>query len=302
MTAELKDEVTYVPIADGEEVEVHPGQPWPSAYRGSRYSVIQSRRDDRDDVLEWQYHDLRAQVTTPAELLSAMRSVGKSSGSGLGSLRITADREVLTKVHSDDYPDVHEAAISEGWIPVYLGRLSGHLGFTEININPEPLNGEKIAVWEGFPFNHGERWSVGVGGKLIWKWLDYRFESAHDHSGLVSRYRSLRNPAGRLYINEYGRVYVNVSPDDVPEATKEDVLNTYERWRTTADRAGNSAAKRLVNRRLQATSPSDDPKDGLLPMYIGTLDDFDDGVIPKPVVEDVGYYRACGRQEISDGY
>lgn len=302
MSAELCRDSTLVPLEDGDDVRISPGQPWPSAYRGSEYSLIESRRSDRGTVMQWQYHDLSVHLYPPEGLPGMMKHVGKSNGDGLGSFRITAAGEVLTKVHADHYSNVDEAPVSDGWIPVYLGRIDGELGFTDVDIDPAPLNGTDIEVWEGLPFHHGERWSVGADGTLIWKWQDYRFESAFDHDGLVARYREFRRPAGRLYINEYGHIYVFVDPDDVPSENEDKVLSTYESWRKSAESKSNTATRRLVNRKLETTSSRNDTNDGLLPMYIGNIDDFDGGVIPKPVVDDPRYFIACGRDESSDGW
>jgi len=65
-------------------------------------------------------------------------------------------------------------------------------------------------MWDGFTFNHGERWAVGINDKLIWKRPGYRFESAFDHEELIERYEKYRSTAGRLYINEYGHIWINV--------------------------------------------------------------------------------------------
>jgi len=46
-------------------------------------------------------------------------------------------------------------------------------------------------MWDGFPFNHGERWAVGLNNKLIWKRPGYRFESAFDHTELIERYQNI---------------------------------------------------------------------------------------------------------------
>lgn len=301
MSPELLREPTVVPISGSEDVELSPGQPWPSAYRGSRYSVVRSSRGNREAVLKWEYKDLRVHLELPEKLREGLRRVGKSGGSGHGSLRITAAGEVLTKVQAHNYDNADEAPVSDGWIPVYVGQLSGNLAFEDVDVDPEPLGDDEIAVWEGLPFNHGERWAVSGRGNLIWKWRDYRFQSAFDHSELVSRYRRYRQPAGRLYVTEFGHVYVNVDPDTIPDSREDLVLGTFEQWRNQADRNGNNPALRLVTRRLKSTTNTNDLRDGLLPMYIGHLSDFDGGVIPKPIVDDDLYFRACGREEIAKG-
>lgn len=299
MSAQIREESTLVPLSDGEDVEIEPGQPWPSPYRGSKYSLVWSHKQTREHVVRWEYYDLNVFLDPPRGLRAAAKRVGKSQGSGEGSFRITADGEVLTKVTADDYPNVREAPVSSGWIPVYLGKLHGDLGFTDVENDPDRLDGADIAVWEGLPFKHGETWTVGVDGSLHWKWRGYRFSSAFDHSELVARYKRYRS-GGRMYVNEYGHVFMNVDADSVPKATEDIVISTYEDWHRSAERDGRNAALRLVNRRLRSTSKTGDPEDGLLPMYIGHLSDFDGGVIPKPVVDDPSYFGVCGRQESDD--
>lgn len=296
MVATLETVPTTVPIANGQSVEIEAGFPWPSAYRGSKYSLIDSRKHNKT-VLQWKYHDLNVVVNPPTELLSHMTELGKSRGSGKGSIRITAGGEVLTKIRHGSYTHSARAPADSGWIPVYLGKLSGDLGF-DIDIDP---NDSGATVWGGFPFNHGERWAVGYNGNLIWKWQDYRFESAFDHPELVEAYEKFRTTAGRLYINEYGHVFANVPRQEVPSSKQSEVEQIFSQWQSEAKRNGDRAAQRLVQRRLKVTG-DDDPSEGHLPLYLGHLSSFDDGFIPRPVVEDETYYVACARGEELSGY
>lgn len=298
MTAKVRAEPTHVPIDRGQDVEVRPGQPWPSAYRGSKYSLVNSRKRNREKILRWEYYDLNVVLEAPAGLESAARNAGKSDGTGKGSFRITASGEVLTKVNADDYPNLEQAPRSSGWIPVYLGKLMGDLGFDGIKNDPDSLGDDEIGIWEGLPFSHGETWAVGVDGKLIWKWEDFRFYSAFDHSDLVEKFKRFRH-TGRLYINEEGHVFMNVDSDQLSEEPGETVGRVYDKWRQEAQEKNKTAPLRLVDRRLQSTSQSDNPAEGLLPVYIGHLSDFDDAIVPKPVVDDPTYFAVCGRSETS---
>lgn len=297
MKTELRAESTLVQLTGGEDVEITPGQPWPSAYRGSKYSVVGAGRNNSGVVVKWEYEDLDEEAEPPGGLLQGMREVGKSGGTGRGSFRVTADGEVLTKVHADDYPRVDEAPVSKGWIPVYLGQLQGTLDFDRVDNDPEIPNNGDIDIWGGLPGNHGERWVVSGRKNLIWKWKDYRFQSAFDHSELVSRYQQLRRPAGRVQVNEHGQVFVNVSASDVPTAAKKVVASAYDQWQTRAERNGNTAEMRLVERRLEATSRTGEPEDGYLPVHIGHSRDFDGGHVPRPIVDDQKYFLVCGRKE-----
>lgn len=293
MTLTFDEESTTVPIAGNRSVQIDPKQPWPSAYRGSRYSVVTN--DDFDDAaLKWKQRDLSIFAEVPDGLRRAMVLVGKSGG--YGSFRVTAQGEVLTKVEADEYVNVEQAPVSDGWIPVYLGTLSGEIDFGEVESNPQtPMR--DIAVWKGLPFNHGERWSVSSDGELVWNWRDYRFESAFDHSELVAAYTTYRTNPGRLYVTEHGHVWVNVPNDDVAPGKERAVRQAIAKWREDAERDGDAATLRLVNRRMVATSRDDDPSTGHIPIHLGHLRDFDGGAIPRPVVDDESYFAAVGQYE-----
>lgn len=291
--AQLIDTSTVVPIDGSQDVEVEPGTPWPSTYRGSRYSLIESRRH-RQTVLQWKYRDLQAIVEAPDGLEEHLRAIGKSSGSGKGSIRITADGEVLTKVHSSDYPRIHSAPVETGWIPVYCGKLDGDLGF-DIEIDPTPGD-DTVNVWSGFTFNHGERWAVSFNDRLVWKWKDYRFYSAFEHPELIEAYRSYRRTPGRFYINEFGHVFINAPKSDVPQSKEAELADVYAAWEQEVTQSHNTAAQRLVSRRLKVTGDGD-PEEGHLPIYLGHLSQFDEGLIPRPVVDDETYYVAAAKGE-----
>lgn len=293
MTATVQSTTTKVPIADGRDVEIRPGDPYPAPYRGSKYSIVDSRRHNQV-VLRWKYNDLVVMVEPPDGLVSRLKDFGKSDGNGKGSIRITAGGEVLTKIHSDNYVNADKAPVSNGWIPVYVGELDGEIGF-DIEIDPPKLEKE-ADIWGGFSFNHGERWSVGVDDSLIWTWQDYRFESVFDHPDLISTYQQYRSTAGRLYINEFKQVFINVPSDQVPASKQEDVTKIYRDWQRRAERNNNNAAQKLVSRRLKVTGDGD-PEEGHLPLYIGHLSEFDDGLIPRPVVTDDSYFVKAARGE-----
>lgn len=293
MTAELNSTSTKVPIGNNQSVEVASGHPWPSAYRGSRYSIVTHEEFD-DPVLKWEQRDLTLYTEPPAGLADALQEAGKRGG--YGSVRITARGEVLTKVPADTYIHLDEAPVSDGWVPVYTGMLSGEIDFGPVNSNPTPPS-DGVRIWPGIPFHHGERWSVGHDGTLVWKWRDYRFESAFDHPELVAAYDAYRPNPGRLYITEYGHIWINVPRNDVAPGKKGDIQDAVTTWKETAETNDDTTTLRLVNRRLVATSQSDDPADGHLPIHIGHLRDFDDGVVPRPVVEDETYYVAVAEYE-----
>lgn len=275
---------TSVPTIGQRELRVEAGDPWPSAYRGSRYSVVSSQ--NFGDVARWTHKkEIQAMTELPEGLQSALRSLGKTDG--YGSFRITASGEVLTKVPADYYAKTNLAEASRGYIPVYVGKLSGCFDFTEISNDPPRISNGELSVWTGLPFNHGETWAVCTDDKLRWSWKDYYFESAFDHPELVAAYKSIRPPGGRIYINEHGHVWGNVDREVVPERELNRVQEAVSTWNEKAS----NAERRLVNRRLKHTESEDVP-DGLLPMYFGHLSQFDGGIVPKPVVSDNSYFGA----------
>lgn len=294
MTGNFDTESTSVPINGGQDVTIHHGSPWPSVYRGSKYSLVDSQKRRRDKVVQWKYKDLQSVVEPPSGLVPAMQAVGKSFATGKGSFRVTAGGEVLTKVHADEFPNADQAPHASGWIPVYVGKLTGGMDFDQLNNDPSP---PAPSVWDGLSFNHGETWAVGVDDRLIWKRDQFRFESAFDHSELVETYQQYRTVAGRLYINEFGHIWINAPSDSVPDDRAEEVSRIFEKWRDTVEAAGDSAAMRLVDTRLKATAQDGDPENGHLPLYIGHLSEFDDGLIPRPVVTDPGYFVACSKTD-----
>lgn len=293
MLLEFAELGTEVPIDGGESVHIDPGQPWPSAYRGSKYSLVDRPNSD-GVVLKWEHRDLTIYGTAPDGLETGMAVNGKQNGRG--SFRITAGGELLTKIHADSYKHVDQAPVDDGWIPVYLGQVDGELSFENVEIDPTPPKGG-IKVWEGLTFNHGERWTVTHDDRLAWPWRDYRFTSRFDHSELISRYREYRPEGGRLYVTEYGHVWGNIPKENVPESRASEVANALSTWRDHAKATGQKSTLRLVHRRLKATSRDDTASNGQLPIHLGHLDEFDDGHIPRPVVDDVGYFVDVGQYE-----
>lgn len=293
MSVRLRSTSTQVPIRGGEDVTIQPEDPWPSTYRGSKYSIIRSRKHNKR-VMAWQYDDLQIFLEPPEGLVRAMRQVGKSSGDGLGSFRITAAGEILTKVRAENYEHTDRAPANQGWIPVYLGRIEGEIEIDGIELQPADERADPLAVWEGLPFHHGESWTVSVNNKLIWKWEDYRFESAFDHSDLIAKYSEFRRTPGRVYVNEYGHVWVNIPPAGVPSGNRDQVNDMFARWRALARRENKNSILRLVRRRLEATGGGETSR-GHLPAYIGHVSKFDEGTVPRPVVDDMRYFKDSGR-------
>lgn len=295
MSATFTEEPTTVPIANGRSVQIDPKQPWPSAYRGSRYSLVKS--DDyggaRDVTLKWKHRDLKIFARPPDGVRTAMALAGKENAKG--SFRVTANGEVITKIQAENYKHLDQAPVSDGWVPVYLGKLEGEIEIEDVPLNPKPpMSG--VEVWRGLPFKHGERWSATTDGRLVWRWKDYEFESITDHSELVEEYAKYRSNGGRLYVTEHGHIWGNASLTDGPSGKRSVLRNAVKSWKETAERENDVATLRLVNRRMTATGGGD-PGQGLVPIHIGHVRDFDDGVIPTPVVDDEIYYKVVGQYE-----
>lgn len=294
MNTSIEEVETSVPLDDGTSVTIEPGQPWPSAYRGSKYSLVSDEEFD-DPVVKWKQRDLSIYTDVPDELWLQLTLLGKSGG--YGSFRVTAKNEVITKVPADNYDHVDQAPADSGWIPAYVGKLEGMIDFDVVELDPSAPEPGEIRVWRGFPFNHGERWSVSHKGSLIWTWRDYRFESAFSHQELVNAYEQYRGTAGRLYITEKGHIWINVPNNDIPPDKEEKVRDAVAYWKQRAEKNDDTATLRLVNRRLVATSSEDDPSTGHFPIHLGHLSDFDGGTIPRPVVDDPSYFRAVCEYE-----
>lgn len=279
----LKKVPAKVPVMEDRQLTVEPGHPWPSAYRGSKYSVVSSR--SFGDVAQWGHMGaIQALTELPGGLQDDFDKFGKTNG--YGSFRLTACGEVLTKIPANQYRRANEAKANTGHIPVYVGELDGDFDFTEISNNPpHPRTFKDVSVWTGLPFNHGESWAVCTDDVIRWNWRDYYFESAFDHPELVDAYKSLRPKGGRIYVNEHGHIWGNINRETVPSSRRERIMAAVEEWRESAS----NAEQRLVTRRLNRTE-NDDAPDGLLPIHLGHVTQFDGGIVPKPIVNDQRYF------------
>lgn len=281
--AVLDQQPTDVPVNEDRQVTVRPGDPWPSAYRGSEYSIVASRKHGA--VAEWSHMgNIQAVTDVPDGLQDALRNLGKDAG--LGSFRLTAAGEVLTKIPASDYRKREDAPVSRGHVPVYVGKIDGTFDFQAFSNDPTPPESiGNVSVWSGLPFKHGETWAVTSDDTLCWSWQDYYFESAFDHPEIAETYKRFRPGGGLIYINEHGHIWGNVNREDVPASERELIGKAYSEWERTAS----NAEQRLVTRRLERMKSESAP-DGLLPVYFGHLSQFDDGLIPKPIVDDEYYF------------
>jgi hypothetical protein len=270
-------------------VSIESGQPWPGVYRGSKYTL---RQNGSEVGIYLNYRRLELQGSMPVGLVEALRDIGKSDGTGRGSIRITANRDVLTKIHAANYPNVDEALVDEGWIPVYVGKLSGAIELPNVDNDPDDGTLNPPCVWEGLPFKHGERWTMPVSGGPEWRIKlaqAFQFPSTHDHTDLTRTFRSFRPNGGRFRINEHGHIWMELPNDDVQNSNQ--LADKIEAWVDDARDRGRNQLLQLIHRRLEATG-NGDPKKGQFPIYLGHISKYDRGDIPTPIVTDEAYYVA----------
>jgi hypothetical protein len=287
--AQLNRNPTTVSPDEDLVVSIESGKPWPGVYRGSKYSL---RRDGGGVSLYLSHRRIELEGAVPDGLLDALLAVGKSDGAGLGSVRVTANRDVLTKVQADNYPAVDEALVDEGWIPVYVGKLSGVIAFPNVENNPAAGALDPPCVWEGLPFNHGESWTMPARGGPEWRIKlsqSYKFPSANDHTDLTRTFRSFRPSGGRFRINEHGHIWIELPNQKVQKSAQ--LADKVESWYETAKDRGRNQILQLIHRRLEATGGGD-PSSGRLPIYLGHISDYDSGEVPTPTINDRSYYVA----------
>lgn len=285
--AQLNEVPANVRTIGDQFVTITAGDPWPGVYRGSKYSILEN---GTGHILVSRYQDLDIPGEMPKHLIDSLRAVNKSGGDATGSIRITADREVLTKVHADNYPHVDRALIDTGWIPVYLGKLNGTIDFGWLENDPGTSTMEPPCVWEGLPFKHGERWSVTVNGDLQWRInrpARFRFPSAYSHNDLSRTYSALRSTGGRMRINEYGHLWMEFPVTELSKQTQ--TRGLMEEWFDNAKRQNRNRISNLLFERLKATG-NGNPSNGNLPIYLGHISNYDDGHAPSPVITDQDYY------------
>jgi len=280
---EIKEESTVVPAERGNKISLEPYDKWPLPYRGSRYSLIETRiNGKRKKVVAWKHRDFEplfhqnkdGEPVLPINLIRAFREIGKSGG----RFKVTPYKEVITTVKG-------------GRGAFYLGKLKGEWNFEGIDLNPEI---EKFGIWNGLSFNHGECWSVwvrkGAGTKLYWSvsrgWTNNRprrelklhFESINDFPQLTRLFRDIRPKGGIIYFNEFGHIWMNLPGSQVSPQYEQKIDDKIENWKSDTTKN-----RRVVLKRLQNT-------DGCWPIYLGTVDDFPNRSAPRTYFKDLDTY------------
>jgi hypothetical protein len=278
---------TEVQTAKNLSVEIESGQPWPGVYRGSKYSLVKGADGYR---LYTSDHRLDISGQVPQNLPELLTNLNKSGGKGTGSFLITAKGDVITKINSDNYEKADDYYVSEGWIPVYVGKLDGDIGFVGLENDPS----DPSIVWEGLCFSHGERWSLSYEEGIEWRYKDFHFKSVNDHEELVSALRKARPKGGRFRVNEHGHIWVEVPRDSPRRGGKFE--KGIKEWFEKARDSNQERLLNVIHLRLEATGGGD-PDEGTLPIYAGHVSNYDAGNPPVPYINDRKYYKEVTREE-----
>ena len=121
---------------------------------------------------------------------------------GLGSFVVTPHKEIIARYQDEN---------TGKWPAVYIGKLEGKMEFDSFDLDPDLEVGQ---LWTGFMFKHGESFSVWSRDRhdhfLHWKRLGIHFRTIDQYSKLCNLVREIRPKGGRLYLNEYGHIWMNV--------------------------------------------------------------------------------------------
>lgn len=250
-------QVRKVPGPEGKLVEISFGDIWPLPYRGSKYSIVASNGGYRG-IWKWQEYSV-PMSDYPLRVHKLMYEAGKETGSVI----VTSHGDILTKILSD----------KGVWIPKYLGEYANDFTFRSVDNNPTNLKmGE---YWTGFPVHHGERWSVSPRedrGELMWKFYGNWFGSTKNFPELARQYKEIRQTGGRLYVNEYGQIWINVSDSDISDSFAEKFKKLQMVQVDKLISEGKDAILRLIYSRLLVSK--------VRPVYLGKISEYCGGEAP----------------------
>lgn len=243
--------------ANGKKIEIRPGSAWPLPFRGSRYSVKQVGKYIR---AVWEWQDLQVVSDNyPARVHKLLISAGKPRG----SVCVTAHGDIITKIPTK----------SGNWTPVYLGRYEDDFVFSHVENNPKNL--KTGMLWTGFPFHHGDIWTISpreTGGQLMWKYLSTYLGSIQRYPNLIKKYKSIRFTGGRLHFTEHGHVWMNLPDSDVSDGFVDEFHELQARQLEDLASGGRGVILQLVAARLQATD--------CRPVYLGRVAEFENAESP----------------------
>lgn len=277
MSTLLESTVT-VPSSDENAVKIKPGDKWPLPYRGSRYSIT---RMGNSLKMSWSRMDvIHYSDSIPKGLISSMIANKRDSR---GSFRVTPHKEVITKLIEDD----------NSATPLYLGKLDGDFNFNGFLLNPEKL--ETGSFWTGLNFMHGEEFAVWNRDRnddyLYWEKRGIKFRSIDRYPELCAKVREIRPRAGRIYVTEFGHIWMNLEMGGASAQWSSIVSSRLKNDLELL--AHNDVLLRAIKLRIDET--------GTMPIYLGKVEDFDCGSPPRTHFS-FGANFGKGPEDEEDGY
>lgn len=256
--ATLIEAPVTIPSSDGKLVTIEPGEPWPLPYRGSRYSITRAGDHLR---MSWSRMDIiHYSDSIPNRLINSMIRHKRDSR---GSFRITPHREVITKLIEDGYTTT----------PLFLGKIEGDFTFSGFNLNPGKL--ETGRFWTGLNFMHGEEFAVWNRERnndyLYWEKRGSKFRSIERYPELCAKVREIRPKAGRIYITEFGHIWMNLEMGGASAQWSSTITSRLREDLETLK--NNDILLRTIKLRIDET--------GTMPLYLGKIQEFDSGLPPR---------------------
>ncbi len=271
--SKLLNEPTTVPAANGQTITLNPGDTWPLPFRGSRYSLKQV--EDRIRMCWTRLDVVQASKEIPQGLIRAMKQYRNDVR---GRIYVTPHKEVITKRQNGD---TYEC--------VYLGKIDGVYTFPGFDLNPDSIQTGNL--WRGLHFRHGEEFAVwnraGNDDYLYWTHKGLYFRTTERYPEICAQVREIRPKCGRIYITEFGHIWMNLPDNDVSYmwAPKfKNLLQTDKQYLSTHD-----TLLRSIFARKSATYS--------FPVYLGKISDFDSGIPPRTHFNAYGYFGKGGETE-----
>ena len=269
----LLDEQTTVLGANGETINLNPGDAWPLPFRGSRYSL--KKVDDRIKLCWTRLDVIHPSDEIPNGLIGAME---KFRNDTRGRIYVTPHKEVITK-----------RQIGEKYECVYLGKIDGVFSFPGFDLDPKNLQTGNL--WRGLHFRHGEEFAVwnraGNDDYLYWTHKGLYFRTTEKYPEICEQVREIRPRCGRIYITEFGHIWMNLPDNDISYmwAPKFKTLLQSDREYL----ATNDILLQSIFSRRSATYA--------FPVHLGRIEDFDSGIPPRTHFNSYGYFGRGGESE-----
>ncbi len=169
--------------------------------------------------------------------------------------------------------------------------------FKGFDLDPDLETGQ---LWTGFMFGHGEPFTVWSRDRsdncLHWKRLGIHFRTVDEYHRLCSLVREIRPRGGRLYINEYGHIWMNVSQSidlDVGHSWNSKIRDNLTLSKKTLSK--NEILLAATHDRVFTTKT--------YPIYVGKVEEFASVGIPRThFIETAIQFFTKGREDPSDSY